>query len=287
MAASRKTAVRRHMSKVLSYLLLTALGIVMVYPLVWMLGASFKPTDEIFTSMGILPKGEWVLTSYRDGWNGVGTVGFDTFFLNTFTLVIPTVAFTLISSTLVAYGFARFRFPLKKMFFGLMISTLMLPNAVIMIPKYMLFRDLGWLDSYKPFIVPSMFASSAFLVFMLLQFFRGIPKDLDESARIDGCNSLRILWQILLPLCKPALFSAGLFQFIWTWNDFFNVLVYINSVKKFTLALGLRMTLDAQGYVEWNRIMAMAVLSILPCVILFFSAQKYFVEGIATTGLKG
>lgn len=287
MAASRKTAVRRHMSKILSYLLLTMLGIVMVYPLVWMLGASFKPTDEIFTSMGILPKGEWVFTSYRDGWNGVGTVGFDTFFLNTFTLVIPTVSFTLISSTLVAYGFARFCFPLKKIFFGLMISTLMLPNAVIMIPKYMLFRDLGWLDSYKPFIVPSMFASSAFLVFMLLQFFRGIPKDLDESARIDGCNSLRILWQILLPLCKPALFSAGLFQFIWTWNDFFNVLVYINSVKKFTLALGLRMTLDAQGYVEWNRIMAMAVLSILPCVILFFSAQKYFVEGIATTGLKG
>lgn len=273
--------------RTLAYLLLILLGFVMVYPLLWMVGASFKQNDEIFASLSLVPQKEWVWTAYRDGWNGIGNATFSLFFVNTFRMVIPTVIFTLVSSTMVAYGFARFRFPGKKLLFTCMIATLMLPNAVIMIPKYILFRNLGWLDSYKPFIIPSIFASSAFLVFMLLQFFRGLPRELDESARIDGCGSMRILVQILVPLCKPALFSAGLFQFIWTWNDFFNVLVYINSVPKYTLALGLRMTLDTQGDVAWNEIMAMSVVSILPCVVLFFSAQKYFVEGIATTGMKG
>lgn len=273
--------------KALTYLLLVLLGFAMVYPLLWMLGASFKQNDEIFASLSLVPQKEWVWTAYRDGWNGIGNATFSLFFVNTFKMVIPTVIFTLVCSTMVAYGFARFRFPGKKLLFTCMIATLMLPNAVIMIPKYILFRNLGWLDSYKPFIIPSIFASSAFLVFMLLQFFRGLPRELDESARIDGCGSMRILVQILVPLCKPALFSAGLFQFIWTWNDFFNVLVYINSVPKYTLALGLCMTLDTQGDVAWNEIMAMSVVSILPCVVLFFSTQKYFVEGIATTGMKG
>ena len=273
--------------KALTYLLLVLLGFAMVYPLLWMLGSSFKQNDEIFASLSLVPQKEWVWTAYRDGWNGIGNATFSLFFVNTFKMVFPTVIFTLVSSTMVAYGFARFRFPGKKLLFTCMIATLMLPNAVIMIPKYILFRNLGWLDSYKPFIIPSIFASSAFLVFMLLQFFRGLPRELDESARIDGCGSMRILVQILVALCKPALFSAGLFQFIWTWNDFFNVLVYINSVPKYTLALSLRMTLDTQDDVAWNEIMAMSVVSILPCVVLFFSAQKYFVEGIATTGMKG
>lgn len=281
------TKLLKHGRKALTYLLLVLLGFAMVYPLLWMLGASFKQNDEIFASLSLVPQKEWVWTAYRDGWNGIGNATFSLFFVNTFRMVISTVIFTLVSSTMVAYGFARFRFPGKKLLFTCMIATLMLPNAVIMIPKYILFRNLGWLDSYKPFIIPSIFASSAFLVFMLLQFFRGLPRELDESARIDGCGSMRILVQILVPLCKPALFSAGLFQFIWTWNDFFNVLVYINSVPKYTLALGLRMTLDTQGDVAWNEIMAMSVVSILPCVVLFFSAQKYFVEGIATTGMKG
>lgn len=281
------TKLLRRGRKALTYLLLVMLGFAMVYPLLWMLGSSFKQNDEIFASLSLVPQKEWVWTAYRDGWNGIGNATFGLFFVNTFKMVIPTVIFTLVCSTMVAYGFARFRFPGKKLLFTCMIATLMLPNAVIMIPKYILFRNLGWLDTYKPFIVPSLFASSAFLVFMLLQFFRGLPRELDESARIDGCGSMRILVQILVPLCKPALFSAGLFQFIWTWNDFFNVLVYINSVPKYTLALGLRMTLDTQGDVAWNEIMAMSVVSILPCVVLFFSAQKYFVEGIATTGMKG
>ena len=168
-----------------------------------------------------------------------------------------------------------------------MIATLMLPNAVIIIPRYILYRDLGWLDSYLPFTVPALFATYSFFIFMLVQFIRGIPRELDESAFIDGCNSFDILVKIILPLAKPALFSAGIFQFIWRWNDFFNVLVYINSVSKYTLSLALRMSIDITQSVEWNQLMAMSVLTMVPPILIFFFAQKYFVEGIATTGLKG
>jgi oligogalacturonide transport system permease protein len=167
-----------------------------------------------------------------------------------------------------------------------MLSTLMLPNAVIIIPRYILFNSLDWLDSYLPFIIPAIFATNSFFIFMLVQFLRGIPKELDESAVIDGCNSFMILARILLPLSKPALFSAAIFQFIWTWNDFFNVLIYVNSIKKYTVSLGLRMALDIQAAVNWNQVMAMSVVAIVPPVLVFFFSQKHFVEGIATTGIK-
>ncbi len=269
----------------LSYLFLSLFGLIMIYPLIWMFFASYKPNDEIFGSLALLPKNV-VWNSFSKGWKG-GQFTFGLFFMNTFKLVIPTVLFTLFSSCLVAYGFARFTFPFKKILFGLMISTLMLPNAVIIIPRYILFNRFDWLDSYLPFTIPALFACYPFFIFMLVQFLRGLPKELDESATIDGCNSFTILVKILLPLLKPALFSAAIFQFIWTWNDFFNSLIYISSVKKYTLALGLRMTLDSTAAANWSQIMAMSTLAILPCVLIYFFAQKYFVEGIATTGLKG
>jgi oligogalacturonide transport system permease protein len=270
----------------LTVIFLTVFGFVMVYPLIWLFFASFKANNEIFGSLSLFPK-QVVWDSYSKGWQGSGQFTFGVFLLNTIKMVVPVVLFTLISSTLVAYGFARFTFPLKKILFAIMISTLMLPNAVIIIPRYILFKEFGWLNSYLPFTIPALFACYPFFIFMLVQFFRGLPKDLDESATIDGCNSFAILTRILLPLCKPALFSAAIFQFIWTWNDFFNSLIYINSVKKFTLALGLRMSLDVSSAARWNEVMAMSMVAIIPCVLIFFFAQKYFVEGIATTGLKG
>jgi oligogalacturonide transport system permease protein len=268
------------------YFFLCLIGIVMVYPLIWLFLASFKTNTELFTSLSLFPK-QFVWTSYIDGWNGIGQYSFATFLGNTFNLVGWTVFFTVISSVIVAYGFARFEFPFKKFLFMLMISTLMLPNTVIIIPRYILFKNFGWLDSYLPFIVPAIFASYPFFIFMMVQFFRGLPKELDESAAIDGCNPLMILIKIFLPLSKPALFSAAIFQFIWTWNDFFNALIYINSVSKYTVSLALRMAIDTTGGVNWNQILAMSIVTILPLVLLFFFAQKYFVEGIATTGLKG
>jgi ABC-type sugar transport system, permease component len=276
---------RKALVLALKYLGLVLLGVFMLYPLFWMLGASFKTNQEFFSNPGIIPK-KPVFDAYVQGWRGSGQFTFTRFFANTIVLVVPSVFFTLASSVLVGYGFARFEFLCKKLLFSLMIATLMLPGTVVVIPRYILFKNLGWLDSYWPFIAPSILGVNVFFNFMMVQFFRGLPTELDESAILDGCGSFRTLTSILLPLCKPAIFSVVIFQFLWTWNDFFNALLYINSVKKYTLALGLRMAIDISAQVNWNQVMAMSVVSILPPVILFFCAQKYFVEGIATTGLK-
>jgi oligogalacturonide transport system permease protein len=270
----------------MSYLLLILLGFVMIYPLIWLFISSFKTNQDIFGSSNLFAD-SYVWNSYALGWKGTGQYGFQTFFINTLMLVVPTVILTIVSSVIVAYGFARFHFPLKTLLFSAMMATLMLPDATIMIPRYILFNKLGWLDSYMPFIVPAAFATSAFFVYMLIQFFRGLPRDLDEAAIIDGCNSFTVLTRVLLPLCKPAIFSVGIFQFIWTWNDFFNSIIYISSVKKFTVSLGLRLSLDASSAVSWNQVLAMSVVTVVPCILLFFLAQKYFVDGISTTGLKG
>lgn len=272
--------------KLIYYIFLVGFCLIWIYPLLWLFFASVKPSNEIFATTNLLPS-QISFSTYVNGWKGIGQVGYGVFTLNSFKLVIPVVVFTIISSLLVAYGFARFSFPLKKFLFYLMISVMMLPSSVIIIPRYLLFRNFGWVDSYLPFTIPALFACSSFFIFMFIQFLRGMPKELDESARIDGCNSFRILLSILMPLCKPAIISAAVFQFIWTWNDFFNQLIYINSVNKYTVSLGLRMYLDITSYVEWNQLLAMSVIAILPCILVFFLSQKYFVEGIATTGLKG
>ncbi|MBW4082539.1 carbohydrate ABC transporter permease [Paenibacillus sp. S150] len=277
MSASRQT---------LTLVLLSLFGLIFLYPLLWLLSASFKTNSEIFSSLSLWP-GIWNTEAYTEGWRGIGKYGFAAFFKNTLVLTVPAVVLTVLSSTVVAYGFARFRFPGKKALFALMLSTLMLPDSVLLIPRYLLFRELNWLNTYLPFYIPALLAVHAFFVFLLVQFFRGLPRELDEAAYIDGCGSFAILARILIPLSGPALISAALFQFIWTWNDFFNALIFINSVSKFPVSLGLRMALDNEGAVHWNRVMAMSVLAIVPCIAVFFTAQKYFVEGISTTGLKG
>ncbi len=274
---------RKHL---LSYAILILGGILMCYPLVWMFFASFKTNSEIFASKNLLPQ-SFSFEAYATGWRGVGQHSFSLFFINTLKLVIPTVVFTVLSCSIVAYGFARFSFPKKKIWFAIMLSTLMLPNSVIIIPRFLLFNKLGWLDSYLPFIIPALFACYPFFIFMMVQFLRGVPTELDEAAKIDGCNASQTLVLVLYPILKPALFSAGLFQLMWTWNDFFNSLIYISKVEKFPLSLGLRISLDSASAVAWNQIMAMALLSILPLIVIFFFAQRYFVEGISTSGIKG
>lgn len=277
----RKTPI----AKILSYFFLIALAYIMTYPLLWMIGAAFKSNEEIFGTIGLLPKNP-MFGAFAAGWKGTGQYGFSTFLYNTFLMVIPTVLFTAISATLIGYGFARFEFPFKKTLFTIMLSTMMLPATVILIPRYIFFRNLGWLDSYLPFIVPAMLGCFPFFNFMMVQFFRGLPLELDESGKLDGCNSFIILKDLLLPLCKSAIFSVIVFQFVWTWNDFLNVLIYISSVAKYPVALGLRMTMDISTEFDWNQILAMSLISIAPPIVLFFAAQKYFVEGIATTGMK-
>ncbi|MCD1261393.1 carbohydrate ABC transporter permease [Paenibacillus athensensis] len=268
------------------YAILTVIGVILIYPLIWMFFGSFKTTMEILTSIRLFPS-KFILEGYKLGWEGSGQFTFGHFMRNTFTMVVPTVVFTSFSSIIVAYGFARFRFPLNKLLFAMMLATLMLPPTVVIIPRYLLFQNLGFLDTYLPFIVPAILGGSPFYIFMQYQFLRGLPKELDESAVMDGANSFIILTRILLPLSVPAMISAALFNFMWAWNEFFSVLIYISSVEKYTVSLALRMMMDIDAATTWNQIMAMSVVSMLPCLLFFFFAQRFFVEGIAKTGIKG
>ncbi len=281
-----RITLKRALGNVFSYAILIIIGVLMCYPLIWMLFASFKTNSEIFAGVRLLPQ-SFSFDAFRNGWKGVAGNTYSNFFTNSFLLVAPTTLLTIVSSALVAYGFARFEFRAKKLLFTILLGTLMLPNAILIIPRYTIFRDLNVIDSYYPFYLMAAFACYPFFTYMLVQFIRGLPRDLDEAAYIDGCGSFSTLVRILLPLLKPALFSAGLFQFLWTYNDYFNSLIYISSIKKYTVSLALRMTMDTEATTAWNSIMAMSCLVVLPVVILFFFCQKYFVEGIATTGLKG
>ncbi len=282
---NRKTT-KKTVKTILSYLVIAVIGLVLLYPILWMFFAAFKTNDEIFGSTKLLAT-HYSFQNFIDGWRGSGTMTYAVYFWNTFRLVIPVTLLTLVSSTLVAYGFARFNFPFKKALFSLLIATLMLPNAVIIIPRYTLFAKFGWIDTYIPFYALAALACYPFFIFMLVQFLRGLPRDLDESAYIDGCGTFRTLMQIILPLMKPSLFSAALFQFMWTYNDYFNSLIFINSGKKYTVSLALRLSLDSESVINWGKIMATSFVVVLPLILLFFMAQKYFVEGIATSGLKG
>jgi oligogalacturonide transport system permease protein len=278
---------RRHKAGiVLRYLMLAAVGLLMLYPLIWLIGASFKTNSEIFANPGFWPENP-TLDGYIKGWQTSTPYSFGTFFLNTLWIVIPKVIGTAVSCTAVAYGFARFEFPFKKLLFASLIATLLLPNVVTRIPQYLLFRDLGWLDSFLPLWVPSAFAGDAFFVFMLVQFLRAIPRDMEEAARVDGATTWQTMIFIVVPLLMPALISVCLFQFMWTMNDFLGPLIYISSVDKYPVSLALKLSIDTTEAFEWNRVLAMSVLALTPALAVFFLAQKYFIDGISSGGIKG
>ncbi|WP_113486373.1 carbohydrate ABC transporter permease [Rhizobium cremeum] len=268
------------------YLLLFVVGLVMLYPLIWLVGASFKTNAEIFSSPGFWPENPTV-DGYVKGWQTSTPYTFGRFFLNSFLIVLPKMAGTAISCTLVAYGFARFDFPGKKILFGSVIAILLLPNVVTRIPQYILFRDLGWLDSFLPLWVPSALAGDAFFIFMLVQFLRSIPRDTEEAARVDGANSIQTLAYVVVPMLAPALISVCLFQFMWTMNDFLGPLIYLSSVDKYPVSLALKLSIDTTEAFDWNQILAMSVLTLTPALVVFFMAQKYFIEGISAGGIKG
>ena len=199
-----------------------------------------------------------------------------------------TLLFVAISVPLrVAYAFARFEFWGKKTLFGIMVGTMMLPLIILRLPQYLMFKEFGWLDSYLPLIVPSAFATDTFFVFMLVQFLRGIPRDMEEAAQIDGCNPLQLLWHIIVPLLKPAIISVIVFQFIWTMNDFMGPLIYLSTVEKYPVSLALKMSIGATEEVEWASVLAISVVALLPSILVFFAAQRHFIEGASSSGIKG
>lgn len=286
-AMEKRRRSQRFIESAVRYVILTMAAIVMIYPIIWLLGATFKTNNEIFTSVSFIPN-KIDFTPYVEGWMTRTKYTFTTFFLNTFQIVIPKIVFCVVSSTLVAYGFARFAFPFKKILFSVLMATMFLPAVVTRIPLYILWKQLGLLDTYIPLIAPTMFANEPFFVFLLIQFMRSIPTYLDEAATIDGCNSFQVLYRVLLPALKPALISCTIFQFVWSFNDFLGPLIYVTSLGKYPVSLALKMSIDqSSGIVEWNQILAMSFLALLPALILFFSAQRYFVEGITSSGVKG
>ena len=284
--ATTKMRKRHRDGGFVDYLIIAVIGLVLLYPIIWMFFSTFKSNEDIFGSTRLLPS-VWHFENYVEGWKGSSRLTYTTFFINTFKLVVPTTLLTVASACLAAYAFARFDFPCKGLLFTVLIGLMMLPGAVVIIPRYLLYNQFHWIDTYMPFYIPALLCCNSFFPYMLIQFLRGISKELDESAYIDGCSTFRTLVSILLPLMKPALFSAGLFQFLWTYNDYFNSLIFISSQKMYPISLALRMSLDSESVVNWGKVMAMAFVAVLPVMILFFAAQKYFVEGIATSGLKG
>lgn len=272
--------------KIVTHFFIITIGMGMLYPVAWLISASFKETSIIFTDPSLLPK-TITFQNYIEGWKGIGIVNFGTFFKNSFLISFLCVAANLVFCSLTSYAFGRLKFPGRDFWFALMMLTLMLPSHVTTIPRYVIFRTLGWVDTLLPLVVPRLFATDAFFIFLLVQFVRTIPKDLDESAVIDGCGKFSIYLRIIMPLMVPALITTMLFTFLWTWDDFFNHLLYLNSPQKYTVPMGLRLFLDASGISSWGPMFAMSVLSLVPCFVLFFSLQKYFIQGITTTGLKG
>ena len=275
------------LQKIVYHVVVCGIGLLMIYPLVWMIMSSFKPTDTIFTTAQSLIPETFTLENYVNGWKGFGKVGFGTFFLNSgFISVMATIG-TVASSSIVAYGLSRCKFPGRRILFVFMLVSMMLPAQVLMIPQYLWYQKLGWVGTYLPLIVPFFFATQGFFVYLITNFIDGIPRDLDEAAKIDGCSYYMIFFRIILPLIKPALVTALIFATYWKWDDFFSPMIYLTNVKKYTLSVALKMFTDPTAQSDWGAAYAMATLSVLPVIVIFFCFQKYLVEGISTTGLKG
>ncbi len=268
------------------YLALGLVALVMLYPLLWLVGATFKTNAEIFSDVGFWPQ-RLDFGAYVKGWKTSTEYSFATYFLNSFAICIPRIAVTVVSCVLVAYAFARFEFWGRRLLFGIMIATMMLPLIVLRLPQFLMFRQFEMLDTWLPLILPSAFATDTFFVFMLVQFLRGIPRDMEEAAVIDGCNALQLLLRIIVPLLQPAIISVVVFQFIWTMNDFMGPLIYLASVEKYPVALALKMSIGATEEVEWANVIAISVVALLPSVLVFFLAQRHFIDGAASSGIKG
>lgn len=275
------------MKKTAIYIFLTIGAVVMIYPLLWLVGASFKTNDEIFSSVWFIPE-FFDLSVYSQAWKTVTRHSMGHYFFNTFLIMLPKIFFAVISSTLTAYGFARFDFPFKKLFYSLFMGAMFMPSIVTIMPMYLLWSKLGVLDTYIPLTIPSLFAVEGAFVFMLIQFFKGIPKEYDEAARIDGCNAIQILVHILVPCIRPVIVSICVFTFLWTMNDFLTPLIMISSVEKYPLSLILRLSADSTGNgYEQCKIIAMSVIGLIPSIAVFAAAQKKFLSGITAGGLSG
>ena len=288
-SAMTSKRVRRRLGNTILYVLLLGGSITFLYPLAWAFATSLKPLPQLsYDPLGLIPRPAPVWSNYIEA---LTVQPFVRYTLNTLFIVVLNIIGTVGSGALVAYGFARFRFLGRDLLFTILLATMMLPGQVTMIPIYVLFAKIGWVDTYKPLIIPNFFGGGAFTIFLLRQFFMTLPLDLDDAARIDGANFLQILLHVIAPLAKPALMTIAIFTFLGVWNDFFGPLIYLNSKEKATIALGVyyfRIALfQFVSVIKWNLLMAASLVFMIPSLVIFFLAQKQFTEGITLTGVRG
>lgn len=285
---SKKLRIARHKREnkqaLLKHLFLGIFAIAMLYPLLWMFASSLKPENEIFGKLSLWPS-EFHWHNYIDGWNRL-QVSFTQFYANSFLVTFLSVIGNLISCSFAAYAFARLTFSWSKFWFALMMMTLMIPYHVVLIPQYVMFLKLGWVDTYLPLVVPRFLASDAFFIFLMVQFFRQLPRELDEAASIDGCSPYKIYWAIIMPLSMPAMATAGIFSFIWVWEDFLAPLIYLNEMENYTVPLALRLFVDQDSESAFGQMFSMSILSLVPVILFFVIFQKLIIKGIAMSGLK-
>ncbi len=274
----------RPLRSIVKHTLLILCVLVMLYPVLWMVVSSLRPNDVIFRDPSLLLN-DLETGNYAEGWNAFADP-FSVYLVNSSIVVLGAILGNLVSCSMAAYAFARLEFTAKRWWFAIMLLTIMLPIHVIIVPQYVLFAQLGWVNTFLPLIVPKLLATDAFFVFLMVQFIRGVPIELDEAARIDGAGHPRIFAQIILPLMVPALATTAIFTFIWTWNDFFSQLIYLTDPDLYTVPLALRAFVDAQAGTNWGAALAMSVVSLVPIFLVFLFGQRFLLRGIATTGGK-
>lgn len=272
------------LSRTLTYIVLILAAVICLFPFLWMISTSFKPMSDIYKMPPTLIPEHGTIENFIEGWKGAN---FQMYFKNTAVVTFLATVGAVFSSSIVAYGFARFQSRMSKFLFMVLLGTMMLPTQVTLIPQYLLFYKMGMVDTIWPLVIPSWLGGGAFNIFLFIQFFRTLPKELDEAAKIDGANSLQIFSRILLPAVKPVMLAVLVMALVFNWNDFFNPLIYLNSNEKFTIAIGLQFFKGSQGNVQVGQMMAMALFSLLPVLIVFGTCQKYFIQGIKMSGLKG
>jgi multiple sugar transport system permease protein len=282
--AQRQKVVRSRVRSVFKHAALIAVGLIMIYPLLWLIVSSFRPTELIFRTPGLWIN-EVYIENYTRGWFAL-SYPFTQYIINSMIVVVGAVIGNLFACTLAAYAFARLKFRLKTLWFAIMLMTIMLPVYVIVVPQYIVFNALGWVNTFIPLILPKFLATDAFFVFLMVQFIRGIPRELDEAARIDGCGHWRIFSRVMLPLMGPAIATTAIFTFIWTWSDFFTPLIYLTDPISYTVPVALRSFLDSTEGSNWGAMFAMSVVTLIPLFLVFLFGQRFLVKGIATTGGK-
>lgn len=268
------------------HLFVIAFGIIMIYPVLWMISGSFKDNAEILRgTLSLIPKA-FKSTNYSTGWSGFGGITFSTFFKNSIIITTASTFGTVVSSAMVSYALSRLHFRGRKFWFTCMIATMMLPGQVIMIPSYLIWYKLGLVPGYSPLIIPA-FCGQAFFIYQMMQFMKGIPRELDEAATIDGCSKYTIFTHIILPLLKPAIVTTIIIQFYWKWDDYMGPLLYLSKPQSYTVSLAIKMFADSASKTDYGAMFAMSTLSLIPVFLIFLFFNRYLVEGIGTSGLKG